>query len=655
MTRDTTDRTQTETSSGALDRPPFPGGTGERPEGSKPGGLPASPPDPFPDDAAPFAAFAEALAGIAALSGRLDKADRLGALFARLGDADLGRAARWATGRVFPLADERTVEIGTRRIADALESVTEHDADALAAALVRLGDPGEVAAWALGELGATPAGTASDDLADRAGGLTLAEAEAFFATVAETRGAGARTELVAGMLARLGGHAARYLAKMLSGDGLRIGLSEGGVEKALERLYQRPGAAIRRAAMLTGDYGETARLARHDALDSAQLHLFHPIRFMLATAAEASDERTLADDVARQIPPPFAVEDKFDGIRAQAHVELEPDDRAPEGDVPREDLHGEVVPRADGARVRVALFSRTLDAVERSFPELWAPLARLARAEGGFILDGEIVPLDPETGGVAPFARLQTRLGRKRVSAELRAEAPVGFVAYDVLAFDGAARLDAPFAERGAHLDALALPPADAGPPDTRRAVLRSTVQAVDDAEALDALFDAARARGNEGLMVKALGSAYRPGKRGRDWLKVKKALATLDVVVTAAQVGSGGRRHLLSDLTFAVRGPDGDLLNVGKAYSGLTDAELHELTAWFKAHTLETFAHGRVRTVEPEIVLEVTFDAVQASPRHKGGYALRFPRIVRRRPDKPVGEIDTLATVAALAGAPPP
>ena len=269
------------------------------------------------------------------------------------------------------------------------------------------------------------------------------------------------------------------------------------------------------------------------------------------------------------------------------------------------------------------------------------------------ILDGEVVPLDPETGAVAPFARLQTRLGRKRVAAALRAEAPVGFVAYDVLAWDGEATLDAPFAARGAHLDALALPLADgdAGPPAEGRLVRRSRVQTVDDAEALDALFDAARARGNEGLMVKALGAAYRPGRRGRDWLKVKKALATLDVVVTAAQVGSGGRRHLLSDLTFAVRGPDGALLNVGKAYSGLTDAELVELTAWFKAHTLETFAHGRVRTVEPEVVLEVAFDAVQASPRHKGGYALRFPRIVRRRTDKPVGEIDTLATVAALAG----
>ncbi len=592
------------------------------------------------DDTALFAAFAATLADIGALCGRLDKADRLGAFFLGLGDADLGRAARWATGRVFSLTDERTVEVGHRRIAEALAAVTAHDSDALAGALVRLGDPGEVAAWALGE------GAPSD--------LTLAAAESFFETVAKTRGSGARTLLVGELLRRLSGDEARTMAKMLCGDGLRVGLSEGGVEKAIERTYARPGPDIRRAAMLTGDYGETARLARHDALASARLRLFHPIRFMLATAAEASDDRTLVQDVTRQLPPPFAVEDKFDGIRAQAHVEIEPAPlKRSGGAAPDGDRHGEVVTRTDGVRVRVALFSRTLDPIARSFPELWSPLAELARPSGGRILDGEIVALDPRTGAIAPFGRIQKRLGRKRVSAQLQSEAPVGFVAYDALAWDGSDRLDVPFTERGALLDTLSLPLADAAPVEPTQGGLarRSRVQIVDDAESLDALFDAARARGNEGLMLKGLEATYRPGKRGRDWLKVKKALAVLDVVVTAAQVGAGGRRHLLSDLTFAVRGPDGSLLNVGKAYTGLTDAELTELTAWFKAHTLETFAHGRVRTVEPHVVLEVAFDAVQASARHKSGYALRFPRIVRHRPDKPVEEIDTLETVAALAG----
>jgi DNA ligase-1 len=152
--------------------------------------------------------------------------------------------------------------------------------------------------------------------------------------------------------------------------------------------------------------------------------------------------------------------------------------------------------------------------------------------------------------------------------------------------------------------------------------------------------------------MVKDPRSTYKPGRRGREWLKIKRALATLDVVVTAAEVGSGRRSKFLSDFTFAVRASEDDptLLNVGKAYSGLTDAETQELSDWCYAHTLQTFAHGKVRTVEPGRVLEVTFDRVQPSARHKSGYALRFPRILRVRDDKPVSEIDTLEAVKKLA-----
>ena len=169
----------------------------------------------------------------------------------------------------------------------------------------------------------------------------------------------------------------------------------------------------------------------------------------------------------------------------------------------------------------------------------------------------------------------------------------------------------------------------------------------------LDNEFDAARARGNEGLMIKDPASSYKPGRRGREWLKLKKALATLDVVVTTVELGHGKRRNVLSDYTFAVRRSetDAELLNIGKAYSGLTDVEIAEMTEWFRGHTIQDFAHGRVRVVEPRIVIEVTFDRVQPSKRHKSGYALRFPRIVRLRPDKNADEIDTLETVRRLAG----
>jgi DNA ligase-1 len=259
------------------------------------------------------------------------------------------------------------------------------------------------------------------------------------------------------------------------------------------------------------------------------------------------------------------------------------------------------------------------------------------------VLDGEIVPV--RGASILPFQELQKRLGRKTVSEELLASVPVAFVAYDILYASGRVLVDEPLEARRDALENLIVQ-------DAAAVVRLSEAKRVREASELDALFDAARARGNEGLMIKDPRSSYKPGKRGREWLKLKRALATLDVVVTAVEVGHGKRRALLSDYTFAVRRSEEDpeLLNVGKAYSGLTDAELAELTEWFRAHTLQEFAHGRVRVVEPKIVLEVTFDRVQESKRHKSGYALRFPRILRLRDDKSVEEIDTLEAVRRIA-----
>jgi DNA ligase-1 len=162
----------------------------------------------------------------------------------------------------------------------------------------------------------------------------------------------------------------------------------------------------------------------------------------------------------------------------------------------------------------------------------------------------------------------------------------------------------------------------------------------------LEPFFEQAALRRNEGLMLKDAASPYIPGKRGMSWLKWKKALATLDVVVTGVEFGHGRRRDVLSDYTFAVQ-HDGKLLNIGKAYSGLTDVEIAEMTEFFKQHTIQDF--GRFRLVEPTVILEVTFNGIQKSGRHASGYALRFPRIVRIRNDKAIGEIDTIETVQKL------
>ena len=539
--------------------------------------------------------FAEVAERVGATTKKLEKAALLGEYFQSLGDEDLGRAARFFAGHAFALHDARTTNVGTGMLRDAVAEVTGLAVEDLRPRHVRLGDSGDVAFEAFGE---TRGGAATP-------GLTLAEVESLAVLLSATRGTKNKKTLVAAALRNASPLEAKYLVKHLAGD-LRIGLKEGLVEDAVARAFGRALAAVARVNMLTGDIGETAVRARRGRLEGVEMRLFHPLKFMLATAAED------LSDVARTMPAEFYVEDKFDGIRAQAHVEAG----------------------------RVALYTRTLDEVTHRFPELVGPLGRLA---SDALLDGEIVPVrGPD---ILPFLELQKRLGRKTVSAELLAAVPVAFVAYDLLYAGGRVLMDEPFGERRRALEALV-------PEEPAAGVRLSAAKRFADASALDAEFDAARARGNEGLMIKDPRSAYKPGKRGREWLKLKRALATLDVVVTSVEVGHGKRRHLLSDYTFAVRRSEADpeLLNVGKAYSGLTDAELAELTEWFRAHTLQEFAHGRVRLVEPRVVLEVTFDRVQESRRHKSGYALRFPRILRLREDKAPEEIDTLETVQRIA-----
>jgi DNA ligase-1 len=535
--------------------------------------------------------FAETAEAIAATTKKLEKAAVLGLYLRTLSDADLSRATRYFAGHQFAQSDSRTTNVGGSIIGAALSEATGFAAEDLSPRYVRLGDPGEVAAEIIKEAGHVVEST-----------ITLVETESLITRLSETRGIRNKTALLTAVLRHATPLEGKYLIKLLAGD-LRIGLREGLVEDAVARAFQQTLSDVGYANMLLGDIGETAVRARASDLHEVEMRLFHPIKFMLATPA--------ADltDIARTMPEEFLVEDKFDGIRAQAHSK--------EG--------------------RIAIYSRTMDEITHRFPELIEPLKAIA---SDVIIDGEIVPANND--GILPFSELQKRLGRKNVGSQLLVAVPVIFIAYDLLYAGGEVLIDERLDKRRALLKELI---SESGPVKMSEGKLFSDVAMLDDE------FGAARARGNEGLMIKSPASVYKPGRRGRDWLKLKRAIATLDVVVTAVEVGHGKRRNLLSDYTFAVRRSieDGELLNIGKAYSGLTDRELTELTEWFKNHTLQEFAHGRVRVVEPVMVIEVTFDLVQPSKRHKSGYALRFPRIVRLRPDKSVEDIDTLQTVKKL------
>ena len=545
--------------------------------------------------------FARTAEAVAATTKKLEKAALLEDYFRQLDDEDLARAARYFAGQQFASSDARTTNVGGSILSEAMISAAGASPESLGARYARWGDAGDVAFELFVE--AKPGNQPS---------LTLAETESVLAQLSLTRGKKAKTQILIEALSRATALEAKYLVKLLSGD-LRIGLREGLVEDAIARAFKQPLAEVSLANMLRGDIGEAAVRARAGALRDIEMRLFHPLKFMLATPA--SD---LAD-IARTMPDEFFVEDKFDGIRAQAHVQ----------------------------NGRVAIFSRTLDEISVRFPELREPLAGLPT---DLIIDGEIIAARGEE--ILPFSNLQKRLGRKTVGEDLLVSTPVVFITWDLLYATDRVLINDPLESRRAKLEELVSTASGSGRSNSGTLRLSKAAR-FNDVAVLDEEFDHARARGNEGLMIKDPSSFYKPGRRGREWLKLKKALATLDVVVTTVELGHGKRHHVLSDYTFAVRrsADDPELLNIGKAYSGLTDAEIAEMTQWFRAHTIREFAHGRVRVVEPQIVIEVTFDRVQPSNRHKSGYALRFPRIVRLRPDKTVDEIDTLATVRKLVG----
>ncbi|MEA2536653.1 MAG: ligase 1 [Chloroflexota bacterium] len=515
-----------------------------------------------------------------------------------LGPAELPIAAVFLAGRPFAEVDGRSTGLGWSAIASAVTGLAGAPAGALGEAYDRSSDLGIAVADLLsrsnGHLPGDPPG--------------LGDVAAAFAAIEAASGPAAKGAILTELLARCDPLTAKFVVKILSGE-LRIGLREGLLEAAIATAFERPLEAVKRAGMLTGDIGATAVLARADALDTASLRLFHPLKFMLASPAEDAAE------IMTRLGPTAWVEDKYDGIRAQLHH--------------------------SGADVR--LYSRDLHDVSGQFPEV-VDGARDLAWDG--ILDGEVLAY--RGGAVMPFVTLQTRLGRKSPSPAIRAQVPVIFVAFDVLAHGPRGGLvepclDEPLADRRRRLDGLTLPLVDDG-----GVFALSHLESVDSVDDLERAFSDARGRNNEGLMVKDPTSPYSPGRRGLGWLKMKKALATIDCVVVGVEVGHGKRHGVLSDYTFAVRDEaTGSLVTIGKAYSGLTDAEIAEMTAWFEAHTLERF--GRYRVVEPSIVVEIAFDVIVRSTRHRSGFSLRFPRIAQLRRDKTIDEIDTVASVEAI------
>jgi len=517
---------------------------------------------------------------IAGTTKKSEKERILAGYLVTLDDASLERAVVFFSGGPFSRREQRVTGVGGATIGDAVAEATGRTVEEVWAPWPKYADPGDTIAESFPD--------------DPSRDITLTELGEYYERLAATQGTTAKKDVLVELFRKVNAQGARYVVKILTGE-LRIGLVEGLVESAVAKAFGRRLDAVRRANMFTGDIGAAALLAKSDALESAKMALFAPFAFMLA-----QPEEDPAEIVAALGASAFA-DDKYDGIRAQIHT--------------------------DGTTAKI--YSRTLDDVTHRFPEIESAALAIGRP---MILDGEIVAFSDR---ILPFAIIQTRLGRRKVSEKLLADAPVVYFSFDLLYLDGEALFEMPLTTRLEKMRQVI----HAG------AIRISDQTPIRDAAHVDELFDAARARANEGLVVKDPASIYTPGRRGKSWLKYKKALATLDCVVTYAQWGNGKRRHVLSDLTFGVL-HDNEVVNIGKAYSGLTDAEIAAMTEDFKQ--IGEWDGWRFK-LPPKVVLEIAFDRIQESGRHKAGYALRFPRIVRIRDDKTPDQISTIDEVRRI------
>ena len=547
-----------------------------------------------------LADFSDVCRLIGETSSRLAKIDYLVGYLRGLNGDDLETATRWLTGEALPRrAGRRSLNVGSATIKRALVSVPGVKPERYQEISAVQNDIARTGRILLQEVSLSPKPMEINDL------------RSFFMEIDEMDGSLDKVEVLAKRLFDLHPSEGELVIKLLTGD-LRIGLKEGLVEEAISQSFQANDLDLRQANMLTGDLGRTAVLAKEGRLSEATLTPLVPIRCMLASPLERNESDDKPKFADLPFFPPFWLEPKYDGIRAQLHK----------------------------VGSEVGLFSRDLRPLEKEFPEL---IQAAAAMTGDFVMDGELIAY--AEGRKLGFSDLQKRLGRRSVEGDLFMDAaegaatvPLKFVAFDLLWVDGQSLLEANLRERRERLEKIPLE-GMFGCIEVFRA---------EDTGEVESFFKTALQQGHEGLIVKDLAGAYSPGKRGKSWIKLKGVMPTLDCVVTFAEQGHGRRADVLSDYTFSVRDePSGELRVLGKAYSGLTDAEIEELTDHFRKHTLEKAR--RKHRVEPNLILEIAFDSIRRSPRHDSGLALRFPRIKAIRRDKTLADIDTLQTAENL------
>lgn len=508
-------------------------------------------------------------------------------------DTSLAAAVLFMSGAIFPKGSGLALNVGFNTVMRSLSEIARLEPEEIQKIYLKHGDMGALAEYVVSKRQQSPLVVQQ---------LLLPDLHDQLRKIADAAGSGAaeaKRKILTGLLINSSPLEARYLIKIAAGE-LRVGVVEGLVELAIAKAFGRDVPAIRQAMLLTGDIAQVALLAKKDALSTAVMKPLAPLSFMLA------DVMFSAEEIKQYYNKPLICEFKYDGIRVQLHK--------------------------FGGKVK--MFSRNLEDVASSFSEIVSAVSLLPSE---FILDGEVLAY--RDGRPLHFQELQKRLRRKIVTDRLMGEIPIVYVPYDIMYLDGQPLIDRPLTERKKLLSQIRFkdPLIDLG------------YRVVSTAQEITCAFKESRDAGHEGLVVKELESEYHPGKRGRHWTKLKHELDTIDAVIVIAEYGHGKRAGTLSDYTFAVRDEHdgGSLKTIGKAYSGLTDAEIAKMTDKLRSITVRDEGYRLV--VRPEIVLEVAFDSIQKSDRHNSGFALRFPRIKYIRTDKTVRDIDTMEKVQRI------
>jgi DNA ligase 1 len=571
-----------------------------------------------------FSLFVETCEKIRSTTKKNEKIDIISNYITNLDETSLSIAVLFLSGRALPIGSTRTLNIGFTTIMESLSEIAMLDIKDIQNIHLKHGDIGAMAEYAVSKKHII-------SLFNQQERISLSYVYHLFKKIANISGSGSnknKKNILKGLLIACSPLESKYLIKIITGE-MRIGSVEGLVEIALSRAFDRELQYIREAMLISGDISQVAVLAKKNILHNAIMKPFVPVSFMLA------DVMFSAEEIINYYNKPLICEYKYDGIRLQMH-------------------------KFDN---KVRLFSRNLVDITYAFPELVkAAIESTIRTpdttttihnQVDFILDGELIALKNDRP--LHFQELQKRLRRKNVTDDITTEIPIYYIVYDIMYKDNQV-LKKSLLDRKNILSTISF----------KKPVINSSYKILDSIEQIIAIFNESKDIGHEGLVVKDPLSQYHPGKRGRYWMKLKKELDTIDAVIVIAEYGHGKRAGVLSDYTFAVIDEEQDddddknlnnnnnhylensrLKTIGKAYSGLTDREIDEMTERLKEIIIEN--NGNRILVKPEIVLEVAFDTIQKSDRHNSGFALRFPRIKNIRTDKSLKDIDTLEKVRQI------